>query len=34
MLKRFVHWLVFIALVLHLFSCIFLGVNNMPEVLF
>lgn len=30
MLKRTVHWLVAIALVLQLYSCIFMGVSFMP----
>lgn len=31
MLKRFVHWLVFFALVAHLIACLFLGQSYMPE---
>lgn len=31
MLKRLIHWLIFIAVVLQLFSCIFLGQSYMPE---
>jgi cytochrome b561 len=31
MLKRLIHWLVFIAFVLHLVACIFLGQSFMPE---
>jgi cytochrome b subunit of formate dehydrogenase len=31
MIKRAVHWLVAIAVVLHLFSCIFLGESYMPS---
>lgn len=31
MLKRLIHWLIFIAVVLQLFSCIFLGQAFMPE---
>ncbi len=31
MLKLTVHWLVAIALVLQLYSCIFMGVSFMPE---
>lgn len=30
MLKRTIHWLVAIAMVLHLYSCIFMGVSFMP----
>lgn len=31
-LTEIVHWLVFFAVILHLFSCIFLGQSHMPEV--
>lgn len=31
MLRTLVHWLVFIAVILHLFSCIFTGQSFMPE---
>jgi len=31
MLKRLLHWVVVIALVLHLFSCVFLGKSYMPD---
>ncbi|CAM5793135.1 hypothetical protein RFUL19S_03081 [Rhizobacter fulvus] len=34
MLKRFGHWIIFIALVLQLVSCVFFGRSNMPEVPF
>lgn len=30
MMKRLVHWAVFIALAVHLFSCVFLGQNHVP----
>lgn len=33
MLKQIVHWAIFIAVILHLFSCIFLGQSFMPETL-
>ncbi len=33
MIKKTVHWLVFIALVLHLLSCVFGGASHMPETL-
>jgi hypothetical protein len=33
-LKRLINWLVFIAVVLHLFSCAFLGQSFMPELPF
>ena len=32
LIKQIVHWLVFFAVILHLFSCIFLGQSHMPEV--
>jgi Ni,Fe-hydrogenase I cytochrome b subunit len=32
LIKRFVHWLIAVAVVLHLFSCIFLGQSFMPGV--
>ena len=31
MLKQVIHWLIAIAVVLHLFSCVFLGQSFMPE---
>ena len=31
MLKMIVHWLVFLAVIAHLFSCIFLGQSYMPD---
>lgn len=31
MLKQVIHWLIFIAVILQLFSCIFMGVSYMPE---
>lgn len=34
MLKKLVHWAAFIALALHLFSCVFLGQSYMPAVPF
>lgn len=34
MKKRLLHWAVFLALVLHLFSCVFLGQSYMPAVPF
>jgi cytochrome b561 len=34
MLKRLIHWAIVIAVVLQLFSCIFLGASYMPEVPF
>lgn len=34
MLKQLIHWLVFLAVILQLFSCIFLGQSYMPEVPF
>jgi len=30
MLKRLIHWLIFIAVILQLFSCIFMGQSFMP----
>ena len=30
MLKRTIHWLIFFAIILQLFSCIFMGVSFMP----
>lgn len=30
MLKQAIHWIIFIAVILHLFSCIFLGQSYMP----
>jgi hypothetical protein len=29
-MKKLVHWLIFAALVVHLFSCVFLGQNHVP----
>jgi hypothetical protein len=29
-MKKLVHWLLFAALVVHLFSCVFLGQNHVP----
>jgi cytochrome b561 len=34
MVKRVIHWTIAIAVVLQLFSCIFLGASYMPEVPF
>lgn len=34
MLKRLLHWIIAIAVVLQLFSCIFLGRDHMPGVPF
>lgn len=31
MLKQVIHWLIFFAVILHLFSCVFMGVSYMPE---
>jgi predicted small lipoprotein YifL len=33
-MKRVIHWLIIIAVVLHLFSCVFLGQSYMPELPF
>jgi cytochrome b561 len=30
MLKRLLHWLIFFAVILHLYSCIFAGQSFMP----
>lgn len=30
MLKQLIHWLIAIAVVLQLFSCVFLGQSHMP----
>ena len=30
MLKQVIHWLIAIAVVLHLFSCVFMGQSMMP----
>ena len=32
MLKKLLHWAIFIAVVLHLSSCLFFGQSYMPEV--
>jgi hypothetical protein len=29
-MKQFVHWLIAVALILHLVSCIFMGQSHMP----
>ena len=34
MLKELLYWAIVIALVLHLFACIFLGQSYMPEIPF
>lgn len=33
-MKQLIHWLIAIAVVLHLFSCVFLGQSYMPAVPF
>jgi len=33
-MKQFIHWLIFIAVILQLFSCIFTGQSFMPEIPF
>jgi hypothetical protein len=33
-MKKFIHWLIVAAVVLHLFSCVFLGQAYMPAVPF
>jgi hypothetical protein len=33
-MKKFIHWLIVAAVVLHLFSCVFLGQSYMPAVPF
>lgn len=33
MIKQIIHWAIFIAVILQLFSCVFMGVSFMPETL-
>ena len=33
MLKQIVHWLIFIAVIIQLFSCVFMGQSFMPDAL-
>lgn len=34
MLKRLLHWIIAAAVVLHVFSCVFMGQSMMPELPF
>ena len=34
MLKRLLHWAIFVSLILHLFSCVVLGQDHMPQLPF